>query len=713
MCDISPCFWRNFDVSSQDTCSSEVLVSAVKELHDRLLLYQPSLDLLHSLSISLNLIVRDLKQQFQSLIRVVLFTNAPENFNSLVEDYYCQAFRAYSTVHSQKNKDSSMNDGSDDEDEVSLVCPGCAKESEDCGCKQILVQFTQLNSWLNSIGLLQKVAGAAHVAVIHKMIKERIEQKCKGEFESSFLQPLENWMDTELYHWLFAILGDGCAGSQHVEEWKPRLKYFMYKTYADLRIGELFSIIVEFPDSTPAIQDLKECLEMTNQRGQLVNSLREAFETRLLHPGANTSLILSQYVSAIRSLHVLDPTGVILENVCEPVRQYLRTREDTVRCIVSSLTDENTTELAEELMHGEPHPIDGTGTSDSEDDEEDWVPDPVDAPPARSSRSGKAPDIISMLVNIYGSKDLFVSEYRTLLADRILSTFNYDTDRELRYLELLKLRFGESHLHFCEIMLKDVADSRRINSNIHSCRGRAGKKPLPVDINAMILSAVFWPLFREEKLKVPDAVETSMAEYRGGFEALKAMRTLEWKTHLGLVEVELELEDRTLSLSVSPVHATAIWHFQEKERWQLDELSSVMHVTPGTLRRRLAFWVSQGVLREESPDTYIVMERQKGIHKAHSAEVMVEAEPESATASVQQKREEELQVFWSYIVGMLTNLESLPLERIHSMLRIFAMQGPESAQCSVGDLKRFLDCKVKEQELQFANGFYRLPKTGR
>ena len=72
-----------------------------------------------------------------------------------------------------------------------------------------------------------------------------------------------------------------------------------------------------------------------------------------------------------------------------------------------------------------------------------------------------------------------------------------------------------------------------------------------------------------------------------------------------------------------------------------------------------------------------------------------------------------LQVFWSYIVGMLTNLESLPLDRIHSMLRMFAMQGPSSSQCSVDDLRRFLDRKVKDQELQFVNGFYRLPKSGR
>ena len=36
-----------------------------------------------------------------------------------------------------------------------------------------------------------------------------------------------------------------------------------------------------------------------------------------------------------------------------------------------------------------------------------------------------------MLVNIYGSRDLFVSEYRTLLADRILSSFNYDIAKEV------------------------------------------------------------------------------------------------------------------------------------------------------------------------------------------------------------------------------------------------------------------------------------------
>lgn len=56
-----------------------------------------------------------------------------------------------------------------------------------------------------------------------------------------------------------------------------------------------------------------------------------------------------------------------------------------------------------------------------------------------------------MLVNVYGSKELFVNEYRTLLANRLLTQCLCDTEKEIRYLELLKLRFGDSQLHYCEV----------------------------------------------------------------------------------------------------------------------------------------------------------------------------------------------------------------------------------------------------------------------
>lgn len=84
-------------------------------------------------------------------------------------------------------------------------------------------------------------------------------------------------------------------------------------------------------------------------------------------------------------------------------------------------------------------------------------------------------------------------------------------------------------------------------------------------------------------------------------------------------------------------------------------------------------------------------------------------ENDSAMTSANDQREEELQVFWTYIVGMLTNLDSMPLERIHQLLRMFASHGP-SVEFSQDELKHFLQRKVREHALIFSAGVYQLPK---
>ena len=57
-------------------------------------------------------------------------------------------------------------------------------------------------------------------------------------------------------------------------------------------------------------------------------------------------------------------------------------------------------------------------------------------------------------------------QYRLMLADKLLSNLDYDSDREVRNLELLKLRFGDASMKLCEVMVKDLGDSRRINNAI-------------------------------------------------------------------------------------------------------------------------------------------------------------------------------------------------------------------------------------------------------
>jgi len=48
--------------------------------------------------------------------------------------------------------------------------------------------------------------------------------------------------------------------------------------------------------------------------------------------------------------------------------------------------------------------------------------------------------VVSMLIGIYGGPLLFMEEYKRMLADRLLAKEEYDCVREIRTLELLKIR---------------------------------------------------------------------------------------------------------------------------------------------------------------------------------------------------------------------------------------------------------------------------------
>lgn len=80
----------------------------------------------------------------------------------------------------------------------------------------------------------------------------------------------------------------------------------------------------------------------------------------------------------------------------------------------------------------------------------DWKPDPIEAL-FQKGQWRRRLDLLSMLVSIYGSKKAFLVEYKQLLSQRLLKQRSFYTSHELRNLELLKLRFGEHHLHECEV----------------------------------------------------------------------------------------------------------------------------------------------------------------------------------------------------------------------------------------------------------------------
>lgn len=452
------------------------------------------------------------------------------------------------------------------------------------------------------------------------------------------------------------------------------------------------------------------CLKRVDLRQYLMATIKRSLESRILHPGVDTGDILTGYVAAIKALRHLDPSGVLLEAIIEPVKDYLRGRPDTVRCVITSLIEDTCSDLAEELAKSEAalKPEGGASAADEMLNWDKWQPDPVDAAPQKeTTKTDRSADIISMVVDIYGSKELFVKEYKTLLAERLLLNLDLNTDREIRNLELLKLRFGENVLHSCEVMLKDISDSKRINAHVQCDSAYLERKAF--EMSTLILSSQFWPGFKKETLELPAPILAQFESYTKSYEAHKGNRSLLWRPTNGKVGLEVELGGKTLEFTVTPTQATILLHFEAQPQWTLQDLAAQMKITPAVLKKKISFWQGQALVRETAPDEYRLVEEQGDAAGPSGQSVAVEddEEADNVMESANDQREEALQVFWSYIVGMLTNLESLPLERIHQMLKMFASHGVEFSQ---QELRSFLQKKVQAQLLVFVSGVYQLPK---
>jgi len=275
-----------------------------------------------------------------------------------------------------------------------------------------LFQSLQTLGWVRPVALLHQ----SLLQAVHQTILAKVKSVIVGDFETPFLySELLDWKDILLVPWLQDLLGSEAFEEQ---EWDTRLVFYVAECFCLTRMDETFDLVAEYPDSREAVKELRIVLIITNMQTDLAAVLCQSLDRRLNHPGANTSQIIDVYIATIKVLRIIDPSDRLLAVVTEPVRSYLRGRHDTVRCIITSLTNaEAGGDLYEELRRQDAKPLENV-TIDSDDEEEppdfDWQPPPsinrpsfLDTGMRSSSSSGNNgdSDILAMLVSIYGSKE--------------------------------------------------------------------------------------------------------------------------------------------------------------------------------------------------------------------------------------------------------------------------------------------------------------------
>lgn len=446
-----------------------------------------------------------------------------------------------------------------------------------------------------------------------------------------------------------------------------------------VRVDNLFDFVINWDKSLGAILDIKDFLKVAGAKQHLTSSFSQQVSRRLLHPGATTTYILNVYISIIRAFHELEPKGVLLERVARPIRRYLKEREDTARIIISSLltdlSDEtgskfsSNSELSYEIASEMAKPLANLGQEADEElnwNDMNWQPLPQDASP--DYKKSKVEDVIWFLLTLW-ERDDFINELKNILGDHLLRCQDPEYEKEIRLLELIKMRLGDSNLQACEVMLRDVLDSKRINASIRAAtdaspsaqafftpeqqsrnpqtpEGRHPRTPRPrrptqtsshlapstpaaaapgPALNAQILSSFFWPLLRDDDFRVPGEISALQEQYGTNFSRIKGMRKLRWMNALGSGSVTLTFADRTEDFdNLTPWQVSVVDAFQPQPDEQhiaakhtksgegisrnVSQLEETLNMDESLVRQAAAFWVGKSVLREIGPDTYAIIE---------------------------------------------------------------------------------------------------------
>ena len=581
-----------------------------------------------------------------------------------------------------------------------------------------------------------------------------------GGAPSRSISSLYDWIEDHYARLVIEILGRICTGGEarvllsDLKKWKE----VGLGRLASLRISELFDIVLAWPASRGGLEDLRASVGTPERRSQVVAAFSATLQRRLLHPGPSTLDILRVYIAVIRTFHALDQSNVLLAGAVAPLQLYLCQRDDAVRIVVTGLLAspqevqeaglavpesgrepgaartrpagkaDKLVELA--VLLKEPNQQRHAEEEELDWNDMDWVPDPVDA--GANYKRPKSEDVIGTVIGALGSQDAFIKEFQNIVAERLLSA-QTGFEQEERVLRLLKKRFGDAALQNCDVMIKDITESRRLDAAVWRVQ-RQQQAPATPDpaarepgagrpaYQARILSRLFWPALGRDDFALPGPVADLQRRYEAGYEHLKAGRRLAWLPHLGQATVELELADRTVTVDCATHEAAVVYAFQPDAaaaeaddaevapvRRSAARLQEMLRMDDDLVRLALAFWVRQGVLRPAGGDEYEVAETQSdgtppgaASAPAPPAAAAEPARDKGADAAEQARRG----VYWQFIVGMLTNAaSSMPLAQIAMMMKMLIADG---FAWSAEELQEFLAEKVGDGELEVVGGKYRL-----
>ncbi|MCQ2817290.1 MAG: hypothetical protein MJ252_08505 [archaeon] len=443
------------------------------------------------------------------------------------------------------------------------------------------------------------------------------------------------------------------------DEYKSKFISEIKRKFMDMKTNKFFDLIKEYPSSSPTLQDFKICFPDLN-KSKFISALLKQISNNLLIPASSTSMIIEIFIKLIKIMKALEgiaPTPHLLDCFTLPIKEYLRARKDTMQCIVTIILNEDDQNMVEDMNKAyvratKKYEYD-LFDSDYEDSNQIERNDNQNQSNLNAVKE-KDIDIISTLVNIFGSPETFMEQYKRMLSERMINNNKFSLENEIKNLELLKHKFGEATLQHCDIVIKDIKDSLKLNMT-------EIKDPL---INCLVINKNYWPFNGNEDFEInnieappkvnfnPDAnvdmdesisdlnrtnkissnslsankssnkkdrnentiqnttydqflsdVKSHIDEYKKNYKKIKCSRNLNLFTNVGYVELNLSFTNGTFKFIVSILSAFVIKFFSKENEayfkiYTIPYMAQKLKAEEEDIKKKINFWVTKGASKE-------------------------------------------------------------------------------------------------------------------
>ncbi|KAI9722436.1 MAG: hypothetical protein M1828_004803 [Chrysothrix sp. TS-e1954] len=493
-------------------------------------------------------------------------------------------------------------------------------------------EYIQLLDSLGQVGLAGPYAQKAFAYAADRILTELIAQKFGSNVKrASIIDQLKQRVARDFSTDVVCFFGDNDSSVAPPYPYRTlggqapiTLTSDYYVARAVQKLGELRTsnlyTTIETLDCPPlqcgALLDMIHYLATPSARSIVSDAFTSHLRSKLLHQARSTVSILDVYVRIIAVFKAIDPSGIVLFRVVEPIKAFLRNRDDAVRIVLSSLLDGSVDDLGQPKPSSEMFSAPVARCMDDEDQggmsgewheamdyqNLDWQPEPIDA--AVGHQAVRNLSTMTHLVTL-SPADAFIKELQNVLCERLLQQplnkhsndqdappatpqgsqrVSHSFDREIRLLNLFTLRFSEYHIQSLEVMLQDVLSSQKLNARfqepglltppgLRNFPGRQSKQQSSEDdfsFAATLISLSYWPSSLASHTSsslstkpttpftIPYQITLAYKMFENKYRALKRHRKLEWLHTLGNATVKLELSDRTLNVTCATWQAIVI-----------------------------------------------------------------------------------------------------------------------------------------------------------